>query len=326
LFAAANTSIFATRRSFTKRKVTVANMRKGLFFLAQIGLAASASAAQPQARSYDDPKWMEPIAPFRIADRLYYVGSRELAAFLIDSDEGLILLDTGVPEFAPRLLANIRTLGFEPKQVKILLNGQAHLDHAGGLAAVKAATGAKMLASAADAELLERGGKEDFAWGDDLTYPPVKVDGIVRDGQRVTLGRVALTAHLTPGHTKGCTTWTMPVNVQGSTLVAQFNCSASIPGYKLLGTPAYPNMAADYERTFATLRQLPCDIFLGAHASFFNLDAKRAQLGKARGNPFVDPEGCRRYVTRMEASYHEQLAREREAAAASGRAGGADRP
>jgi metallo-beta-lactamase class B len=296
-------------------------MRKSLFFLTLVGLASAAPAVQTQAKSYDDPKWREPIAPFRIAERLYYVGSRELAAFLIDSGEGLILLDAGVPEYAPRLLANIRTLGFEPKQVKILLNGQAHLDHAGGLAAVKAATGAKMLASAADAKLLQRGGKEDFAWGDDLAYPPIKVDGIVRDGQRVTLGKATLTAHLTPGHTKGCTTWTMPVSEQGRTMVAQFNCSASIPGYKLLGTPAYPDMAADYDRTFAKLRQLPCDIFLGAHASFFNLDAKRAQLGKAKVNPFVDPEGCRRYIARMETSYREQLTRERDALAASEGAG-----
>ena len=292
-------------------------MRKSFLFLTLLGLAASVPAAQPQARSYDDPKWMEPIAPFRIADRLHYVGSRELAAFLIDSGDGLILLDAGVPEFAPQLLANIRALGFDPKQVKILLNGQAHLDHAGGLAAVKAATGAKMLASAADAELLERGGKEDFAWGDDLAYRPVKVDRIVGDGERVALGKVTLTAHLTPGHTKGCTTWTMPVIEQGRTLVAQFNCSVSIPGYKLLGTPAYPDMATDYERTFATLKQLPCDIFLGAHASFFNLGAKRAQLGKAEANPFVDPEGCSRYVARMEASYRAQLARERQTLAAT---------
>jgi metallo-beta-lactamase class B len=258
-----------------------------------------------------DPRWAEAIPPFRIANRLYYVGSRELSAFLVDSGKGLILLDAGVPEYAPKLLANIRALGFDPRDLRILLNSQAHADHAGGLAAIKAATGARMLASAADAGLLERGGKGDFAWGDDLAYPAVKVDGIVRDKQRVKLGRVTMTAHLTPGHTKGCTTWTMPVTDRGRTYVAQFNCSTSIPGYKLLGTPAYPQMAADYARTFAKLRRLPCDIFLGSHGSFFNLDAKRAAPAGA-ANPFVDRQGCKRYLDRSEEAFRKQLERERK--------------
>jgi metallo-beta-lactamase class B len=278
--------------------------------------AAAAAHAPSQPKSYDNPAWMEPIAPFRIAERLYYVGSRDLSAFLIDTGEGLILLDTGVPEFAPHLLANIRTLGFDPRQVRLLLTSQAHLDHAGGHAAVKAATGARVLASRADAELLQRGGKGDFAWGDDLAYPAVRVDGFLRDGQRVKLGAVTLTAHLTPGHTKGCTTWTMPLSIGGRTRIAQFNCSVSIPGYKLLGTPAYPNMAEDYARTFDRLRTLPCEVFLGAHGSFFNLDEKRAALARgAKENPFVDAKGCRRYLDTMETRFREQLAQERAAAA-----------
>ena len=286
-----------------------------LFFAAALAVAAPAAAQAPSA-SARDPAWEEAVEPFRIADRLYYVGSRELAAFLIDSGQGLILLDAGVPEFAPKLLANIRTLGFDPRQVRILLNSQAHLDHAGGLAAVKAATGARMLASAADAALLERGGKADFAWGDALAYPPVKVDGLVQGGEKVRLGAVTMTAHLTPGHTKGCTTWTMPVLVDGRTLAAQFNCSVSVPGYSLLGNVAYPEIASDYARTFAKLKTLPCDLFLGAHGSFFDLDAKRSKLaaGAAR-NPFVDPEGCRRYLATMETRFRQQLARERAEAA-----------
>jgi metallo-beta-lactamase class B len=273
-------------------------------------LAVGGSAATQE--SSHPPSWTERIEPFRIADRLYWVGSRDLAAILIDSGKGLILIDAGMPEFAPQVLANIRVLGFDPRQVRMLLNSQAHLDHAGGLAAIKAATGARMLASLEDGRLLERGGKNDFAWGDELSYPAVKVDGTLRDRQQVKLGAVTLTAHITPGHTKGCTTWTFPVTDGGRTYVAQFNCSASVPGYKLLGTPAYPNMAADYELTFAKLKRLPCDIFLGAHGSFFDLDTKRAKLRMASANPFVDPQGCRSYIAGAEAAYRKQLARERQ--------------
>ncbi len=288
-------------------------MPKAKLLTCALALATSAAFAHGQSaapRTYDNPQWLEPAEPFRIAPRLYYVGSRELSAFLIDSGKGLILLDTGVPEYAPTLLANIRKLGFDPKQVRYLLTSQAHLDHAGGHAAVKAATGAKVLASSDDGALLERGGKDDFAWGDDLAYPPVQVDGTIRDGQRLSLGAVTLIAHLTPGHTKGCTTWTMPVMVGGRTKVAQFNCSVSVPGYKLLGTPAYPNMAADYVRTFDKLRKIPCDIFLGAHASFFDMEGKREKLKAGGANPFVDPKGCRRYLDRSEAAFRQQLARE----------------
>jgi metallo-beta-lactamase class B len=285
----------------------------------KIGIATSvlaillAGGGSASAQGGDHPKsWTERIEPFRIADQVYYVGSRDLASILIDSGKGLILIDAGMPEFAPQVLANIRALGFDPRQVKILLGSQAHFDHAGGLAAIKAATGARMLASAADGRLLERGGKGDFAWGDELAYPALKVDGTLRDGQRVRLGGVTLTAHITPGHTKGCTTWTFPVTDRGRTHIAQFNCSASIPGYKLLRTPLYPNMASDYARTFAKMRRLPCDIFLGAHGSFFDLDAKRAKIGTSAANPFVDPQGCKNYIARAEASYREQLAREQK--------------
>jgi metallo-beta-lactamase class B len=296
------------RISHVKRTMAAAVLA---VLLCGAGAAASQGGGHPAS-------WTERIDPFRIAERVYYVGSRDLAAVLIDGGNGLILIDAGMPEFAPQVLANIRALGFDPGEVKILLNSQAHLDHAGGLAAIKTATGAKMLASAPDAELLERGGKRDFAWGDELAYPAVKVDGIVRDGQRVRLGAATLTAHITPGHTKGCTTWTFPVTDRGRSHIVQFNCSASVPGYKLLGTPSYPAMAKDYSRTFAKLKRLPCDIFLGAHGSFFDLDAKRARLAAGSANPFVDPQGCKRYIAQAEASFRKQLAREQQERAAPG--------
>lgn len=277
------------------------------FSVVAVLLAFAAPAA-----AQDDPKWMEPIAPFRIADGLYYVGSRDLAAYLLDGGkDGLVLLDAGLPDFAPRVLANIRALGFDPKRVRILLNTHGHYDHAGGLAAIKAETGARFLASEADTPLLERGGTRDFAYGDDVPYPPVQVDGTIRDGQTVRLGTAKLTAHLTPGHTKGCTSWTIPVRIGGRIRTALVNCSISAPGYTLVGNAAYPNIVADYRASFAKLRSLPCDLSLAGHGSLFGLDAKRAKVA-SDANAFVDPSGCRAVVDAAETRFNAQIAEEKQ--------------
>lgn len=280
---------------------------------AALALAAPVAAGSPGLDL--DPEHAarnEPVAPFRIADRLYYVGTRDIGVYLIDSGAGLILLDAGYEASVPRVIAGIRALGFDPKDIRLLLMSQAHFDHAGGLAAIKAASGAAMLASRADGALLERGGRGDPYFGDDLYFPPVKVDRYVGDGERLKLGKFTLTAHLTPGHTAGCTTYTMPVSDRGRRYVAQFNCSTSVPGYKLLGDDA---LIADYEATFAKLEQLPCDIPLNAHGVFFGLDAKRAALAAGTGsNPFVDPKGCRAQLVRSEAAFRAQLLRERDGA------------
>jgi metallo-beta-lactamase class B len=261
-----------------------------------------------------DPESNKPVPPLKIAERIYYVGTNEIAIFLIDSGAGLILLDAGFEPTPPQVLANIRTLGFDPRQVRYLLNSQAHFDHAGGLAEMKRATGAKMLASVADAEILERGGRWDLYWGNRGAFPPVIVDEEVADGQQLKLGKVILTAHLTPGHTPGCTTWTMPVAEKGKSYVAQFNCSTSVPGYKLLEMPRYRGVVEDYRATFRKLKTIPCDIFLGAHASFFRLEEKRKALAaNPARNPFIDPEGCRRHLANSERAFEEQLAREQSA-------------
>ncbi|SMF77924.1 subclass B3 metallo-beta-lactamase SIQ-1 [Allosphingosinicella indica] len=275
-----------------------------LSILVSLLLATAAPAAA------NDPKWSEPIAPFKIADGLYHVGSRDIAAFLIDGGkDGLVLLDAGVPDFAPRVIENIRTLGFDPKRVRILLNSQAHFDHAGGLAAIQKATGAKLLLSAPDAALMKRGGKRDFAFGDAVPYPVARVDGIVKDAHRVTIGTATLTAHITPGHTKGCTTWTMPLKVDGATKTALFICGTSAPGYRLIGNPAYPNIVADFRASFAKLKALPCDIFLGSHGSYFNMDEKRGRAG-ATPNPFLDPEGCSAFLDASSRRFETELAKQ----------------
>jgi len=264
--------------------------------------------------SAEEARWNAPFAPFRIADGLYYVGTADLASFLFVDRAGMILLDGGLEASAPLILANIRALGFDPKRVRYLINSQAHFDHAGGLAALKAATGAALLASAADAALLEQGGMGDFQWGDRFTYPPVRVDGRVRDGQTLRLGAIALTAHLTPGHTRGCTSWTMPVRVDDRTRTALFICGASAPGYKLTNNTAYPDILDDFRRSFATWRKLPCDLFLGAHASYFGMTEKRARMAAGQPNPFVDPQGCRAFLARAEQRIAQQEAEEAKTA------------
>ena len=250
----------------------------------------------------------EPVAPFRIIDNVYYVGASDITSFLITSPEGHILIDGGLAETAPQILRNIRTLGFKPEDVKILLISQAHYDHAGGLAALKKETGAKMFANKEEAALLARGGKQDFGFGDKYSYTPVHADQLISDGQQIRVGTAVVTAHLTPGHTKGCTSYTM---------VAQryhvlFDCSTSVPGYNLTSVPAYPNIIADYEHSFAVLKALPCEIPLGAHGSFFHLTEKRKALASgATKNPFIDPQGCKQMIASSEADFRTTLARQR---------------
>ena len=249
--------------------------------------------------------------PFRIAGNLYSVGAGDETAFLIAGSEGMILLDAGPPDSAETVLANVAKLGFDPRRIRLLLNSQAHQDHAGGLAAIKARTGARMIASRADAVQLERGGHGDFAFGDELVFAPVKVDRIVADGETVRLGDIAITARLTPGHTKGCTSWTLPVRDGARTLQALFICGASAPGYRLTDNPAYPEIIRDFDSSFAAWRRLPCQLFLGAHGAYFGMEGKRSAMAPGRANPFVDPGGCRTFLKASEQRLREQIAGER---------------
>jgi metallo-beta-lactamase class B len=282
--------------------------------VASLLFAGTAAAQAPAgiAKLTPSDHWNDPVAPFRIADNLYYVGAADIASYLIVTDSGLALIDGGYPETAAQILANIKTLGFDPKAVKILISSHAHFDHAGGLAEIKAKTGAALYASAEDGALMKRGGKGDFFLGDKFPYPPVTPDRTLQDGQKVTLGDVVLTAHLTPGHTKGCTTWTFPVRVDGQPKQALVLCSLSIlPGYRLVGDPAYPNMGADYAHSYAVLKTLPCDVFLASHGQFFGLTEKRAAIRPDAPNPFVDPAGCKAYFAAKETEFEAELKRQK---------------
>jgi metallo-beta-lactamase class B len=283
-------------------------IRRTLFALLLLFPTMAACQADPTSRS-----WNQPVEPFRIAGNLYYVGASDIASYLVATPEGHILLDGGFVETVPLIRESVKKLGFKIEDVKILLNTHAHYDHAGGLAELKKLTGAKLHASEADAPALARGGKDDPVLGNQLLFPPVQADRLVKDGDTVSLGGSTLTARLTPGHTAGCTTWTMKVDGLNAVIV----CSTSVlPMTKLGAEPSYPGIAEDYARTFQTLRALPCDLFLAAHASFYSLKEKAERLRKTEdANPFVDPEGYRSYLDRSEKVFRERLEKDRNVSA-----------
>ncbi len=270
------------------------------------GILIFGVAVHAQSNASARAEWNRPVEPFRIIGDIYYVGVSEVASYLITTPQGHILLDGGFAETPPIIEKNITELGFRVHDVKYLLNSHAHYDHCGGLAELKRISGARMVASRADAEVLESGRQRNYSIPDSL-FPAVKVDRLIDDGEKVHLGGVTLTAILTPGHTKGCTTWTMPVEDAGKTYHVVFYCSTSVPGYPLVGNTRYPQIVSDYERSFARLRQLPCDVFLGPHGSFFHLMEKCAQLAKGGPNPFVDPSELRKYVDQSEAEFQREL-------------------
>jgi metallo-beta-lactamase class B len=263
--------------------------------------AAALAQANAQSRAMN-----QPFAPFHIIGNIYYVGASDIASYLIVTPAGDILLDGGFVETAPQIEANIQTLGFKLADVKILLSSHEHLDHAGGLAELKKLTGAQFVAMVEEVPGLESG----------ASFPAVAPGRIIHDGDTVELGGATMTAHLTPGHTRGCTTWTMVTQDGGKPYNVVFVGSASVlPNYKLTdrpGNPAtYPGIEADYEKTFRVLKSLPCDVFLGSHGQFYSLVQKREAMSKdpAR-NPFIDPAGYQAFVARAEGAFQAELQRE----------------
>jgi metallo-beta-lactamase class B len=272
-------------------------------------VAGLASPAPTQAQSMRE-RWNEPIEPFRIIDNIYYVGTKGLGVFLIVTAEGHFLLDGALPESAPLIERNIRTLGFELSDVKYLLNSHAHFDHSGGLAQLKRSTGAQLIASEGDRSALEGGFYLGSEHVEEYRAPPVDVDRVVADGDTVALGGVTLTANLTPGHTRGCTSWSTPVSEGGRTLQALFFCSSSVAANRLGQPPQYAGIVADYEKTFARARTLKVDVFLAGHTEFFDLQGKRERLGEKGANPFVDSSEFAAYIKRSEEAFRRELARQ----------------
>lgn len=257
--------------------------------------------------------WTLPFEPRRIVGSIYYVGSNLISSFLIVTPAGHILLDTGPIEMLPQVMANIEKLGFKPQEVRLLLNSHGHFDHCGGFAEFKRRTGATVVASKLDGELMARGGKGDFYWGDDLAYEPVKPDRSISDGESVELGGVNLTAHLTPGHTKGCTSWSMRVNEDGKDYNVLFLCGLTASLYKLNNSDKYPNIIEDERSTLQKLRGMHADVLLASHGFYFDLERKAARQKPGAANPFIDPDELGRHVAEMEKDFEEAVqAQERQ--------------
>lgn len=256
------------------------------------------------------PSWTRAVNPVRVVGNIYYVGTEELGAYLLAGKEGLVLLDVPLDENADLVLRSVKELGFDPATIRILVNSHAHSDHAGGLAAVKKKTGAKLYLTAQDAELAGRGGKDDFAFGDRFLYPPVAADEILADNQTVRLGDIAMTAVITPGHTQGCTTWRTTVTHEGKPLDVLFLCSLTAPGYQLVGNEKYPEIIDDYRRSFARLRQMKPDVFLSNHASFFGLAKKLEKVREGKPNPFIDREEFPRFLEGAWKSLEAEIAKQ----------------
>jgi metallo-beta-lactamase class B len=258
--------------------------------------------------------WADPREPFHVVGNVYSVGSAEVTSFLVATPKGHVLIDGGFAESAAQIARNVDKLGFKLEDVKVLVVSHAHFDHAGGLAELKRRTGAQVVASRADAEALARGGKGDPQFGDSIPFAPVYADRIVQEGGVVRVGPTELIAHVTPGHTQGCTTWTTVQREDEQALHVVFSCSVSVPDeYQLIGNARYPRAVDDYERSFRVLRALPCDVLLGPHASFFQQDERRARMADGAPNPFVDPAACGAYLDRSEQAFRAHLEKERAA-------------
>ena len=259
--------------------------------------------------------WTTPFPPHKIAGNLYYVGSQDLASYLIATPEGHILINSSLEESVPLIRASVEKLGFKFTDIKILLISHAHSDHCAGSGEIKKLTGASYRVMEGDVAAVENGGakKSRLAKGDYTQFPPCKVDIVLKDGDEVKLGGSTLVAHLTPGHTRGCTTWTMKVQENGKALDAVIIGSPNVnPGYILVNNKDYPQIATDYEKTFRVLKSLPVDLFLGAHGAYYDLVKKHPLIGTGGATPFVDKDGYERYVADREQAFRAELAKQQE--------------
>jgi metallo-beta-lactamase class B len=272
-------------------------------------LLAATSAPAMAANEY-----LVPFPAHHVVANIYFVGSKGQANYLITTRAGNILVNSGLEANVPMIKDSIAKLGFKYSDTKILLISHAHFDHDAGGAQVVKDTGAKYEVMDADVPTVESGGKKDFQYGDkggENLYPPVKVGRVLHDGDTVSLGGTVMTAHLTPGHTRGCTTWTLKVKDGGKTLDVAIVGSPNVnKGYVLVGNTLYPGIVQDFEKTFKVLKALPVDVFLGAHGDYYGMPAKYAQMKPGAPNPFIDPAGYKAYIANREDAYRKELARQ----------------
>lgn len=253
-------------------------------------------------------KWEEPEEPLKIVGPIYFVGTKGLGAFLITTSEGHILMNTGMPSSGPMMVESIKKLGFKPQEIKLMINGHAHIDHAGAFAHFKKLSGAQMAVMSDDVVLMESGGKGDFKYADDFAYEPVKVDRVLSDGEVIRMGEVVLTPYHTPGHTRGATTWVLNIADGGKPYVIVFpDGSGFNPGYRLAKEPIYPGINVDFRRTHHFLEMLKPDIWLAQHNEYYDLEGKRKRAATEGVKAWIDPEGYRRFIAHKKIEFEEQV-------------------
>src|SRR5262245_53135603 len=251
--------------------------------------------------------WYEPFPAHKVVGNVYYVGSKDLATYLITTPEGHVLINSGFERTVPLIQKGVESLGFKMTDVKILLASHAHSDHVAGHASLQKLTGAKVYVMRGDDLVIASGGVGQYLYSSSR-WEPCKVDRVLKDRDEVKLGGVTLVAHLTPGHTRGCTTWTWRVEDGGKTYDVVVVGSPNVnPGFKLVNNESYPEIAADFVRTFAVLKSLPCDVFLGAHGSYYGMVERHALLEKGQANAFVDTEGYKEFVAQKEQAFRKTL-------------------
>lgn len=255
-------------------------------------------------------KWTAPFEPFQLIGNIYYVGTEGIAVYVIKTSQGLILMDTAMPQSTGMIKDNIAKLGFKVADIKIVLNSHAHLDHTGGFAEIKKETGAQLVAGERDKPLLEGGYYPGDEKNEDLTFPPVKVDRVVKEGDKVTLGDTTLIAHATPGHSPGCTSWEMTVKDGDQSREVLFFCSGTVALNRLVGQPTYPGIIDDYRSTYAKVKAMKIDVLLGPHPEVYGMQAKRAQMKDGTPNPFVKPGELASYATGLSEEFDKQLAKQ----------------
>ncbi|MBR0774315.1 BJP family subclass B3 metallo-beta-lactamase [Bradyrhizobium diazoefficiens] len=260
-------------------------------------------------------KWTTPFEPFRLIDNIYYVGTDGIAVYVIKTSQGLILMDTAMPQSTGMIKDNMAKLGLKVADIKYILNTHAHFDHTGGFAEIIKETGAQLIAGERDKPLLEGGYYPGDEKNEDLAFTAVKVDRAVKEGDKVTLGDTTLTAHSTPGHSPGCTSWEMTVKDGGQDRQVLFFCSGTVALNRLVGQPTYPGIVDDYRATYAKAKAMKIDVLLGPHPDVYGMQAKRAEMKDGAPNPFVKPGELTTYATGLSEEFDKQLAKQTAALA-----------
>jgi metallo-beta-lactamase class B len=260
--------------------------------------------------------WFSAFPAHQVVGNVYYVGSKDLASYLVTSPEGHILINSGFEQTVPLIKKSVESLGFKMTDVKILLASHAHSDHVAGHALLQEITGAKVYVMRGDDRIIASGGEGQYLYKANR-WKPCKVDRVLDDGDEVKLGGLTLVARRTPGHTRGCTTWTWRTESAGKTYDVVVIGSPNVnPGYRLVDNAAYPEIADDFAKTFASLKTLHCDVFLGAHGGYYGMIEKYERAKKdSHTNPFVDPQGYKAFVEEKERAFRNTLATQQHAKA-----------